>query len=483
MVTQREPGDERRMSDVEALMWSLDADPHLSSTFANLTFLDTTPDIARLRGRLERASRLVPRLRRRVASGLGPLNPAWEVDPHFDIDDHLRSVTLPPASTDDDVRRLAADIAATPLDRSRPLWEFTVIDGLPDGRAAMVQKMHHTITDGKGGIRLSVEFIDLERDAPDPPPLADEPAEPAPPQGLGAIVGGAAELTRRNAETARRLAAGAVAGATDLVRDPAQLAATIATLPSDAQATARSLIRQLGVVDPHRSPLWVDRSLHRDLQTFDVPLDAVRDAAHRLGGSVNDLFVSAALGGAGRYHRARGVDVDALRISMPVSTRTDRSAGGNAFAPARVLLPVITEPRARFDAVHERLAVTKNERALGLVSAFSGMVNQLPDALLIRLGRQQVMTVDFTASNVRAAPFDVFIAGALVERNYPLGPVAGTAWNLTTMSYRGLLNLGLHVDTAAVAEPEALAQDIQASFDELIEVARPHRKARKRPST
>ena len=99
-----------RMSDVEALMWSLEADPHLSSTFANLTMLDRAPDPERLRRRLWRASRVVPRLRRRVVDGVGPLPPTWEDDPAFDLDRHLRFVELPPGATDADARRIACEI-------------------------------------------------------------------------------------------------------------------------------------------------------------------------------------------------------------------------------------------------------------------------------------------------------------------------------------------------------------------------------------
>jgi hypothetical protein len=96
----------------------------------------------------------------------------------------------------------------------------------------------------------------------------------------------------------------------------------------------------------------------------------------------------------------------------------------------------------------------------------------LPRPLVVRLARQQVETVDFATSNVRAAPFDLYIAGALVTGNYPLGPIAGTAWNLTTMSYRGFLNLGLHVDAAAVAEPAELRDDIANAFDDLVAAGR-----------
>ncbi|MCU1498939.1 MAG: putative diacylglycerol acyltransferase [Acidimicrobiales bacterium] len=479
MNDQAVSGKAARMTDVEALMWSLESDPHLSSTFANLTIFDRSPDHDRLRRRLWRASHQVPRLRMRVVPGLGPLTPSWEDDPDFDIDRHLRRITLPAGSTDADARRVATELAATPFDRSRPLWEFTVVDGLPGDRAAMVQKMHHTITDGEGGIRMSLEFIDIERDAPEPPPL-DEGPPPAPSRSLLATtVDAVTDLAHRNAEATRSL----VDRATDLLRDPGHLAGLLATLPADSAATARSVVRQLGVVDGHRSPLWTRRSLGRRLETFEVPLDDVVAAAKRLGGSVNDLFVSAAAGGAATYHRDRGTGVDELRMSMPVSTRTGKGAGGNAFTPTRVLVPLVADPRVRFAAIHDRLAVTKTERALGLTGSLAGLVNLLPHPLLVRLARQQVMTVDFATSNLRAAPFDLYIAGGLMEGNFPLGPVAGTAWNLTTMSYRGRLDLGLHVDTAAVEEPGALAAAIQAAFDELIELDRPRRSnSGRRPS-
>ncbi|WP_421120489.1 wax ester/triacylglycerol synthase domain-containing protein [Aquihabitans daechungensis] len=454
------------MSDVEALMWSLESDPVLSSTFANLTFFDRVPDPDALRRRLWRATRVVPRLRRRVVDGFGPSAPSWEDDPDFDLDAHLRWVRLPDGSDDADARALAVELATVPFDRDRPLWEFTVIEGLPDGRAAMVQKMHHTITDGEGGIRMSLEFIDLTRDAPEPEPLDDGPPPPPSRPPWAGAVDALSGLPRRSADAARRV----VDTATDLARDPLQVASLLAALPAETASTTRSVVRQLGVVDSHRSPLWSERSLDRQLETFDVPLADVKAAATRLGGSVNDLFVAAAAGGAGTYHRRLGIGVAELRMSMPVSTRSERSPGGNAFTPTRVLVPVSADPIERFQEIHDRLAVTKTERAMGLTASFAGLVNLLPQPMLVRLARQQVMTVDFATSNVRAAPFDLFIAGALMTGNYPLGPIAGTAWNLTTMSYRGVLNLGLHVDRAAVADPAQLRDDIEASFAELLRV-------------
>jgi hypothetical protein len=118
--------------------------------------------------------------------------------------------------------------------------------------------------------------------------------------------------------------------------------------------------------------------------------------------------------------------------------------------------------------VHTRLNTTKHEKAIGMVSAMSGMLNVLPTSMLVRFARQQVETIDFTTSNVRAAPFDLFIAGAKVEANYPLGPLSGTAVNLTMMSYRGWLNMGVHIDRGAVEDPALLRECLEEAYAELI---------------
>ncbi len=453
-------------------MWTLEADPFLSSNFANVSILDRVPDHDRLRDRLWHATRVVPRLRRRVTPGLGPVAPTWSDDPDFNIDHHLRRVRLAPGSTEAEALALTCDLALAPFDPERPLWEFTVVEGLPGGRAAMIQKLHHTITDGKGGIRMSTAFIDLERDAPNPPPVDDGPPPPAPDHTPPAL----AAALLRNAEAAVRQVqarAGSITGSlSSPVRHPAQLASTLASLPSESAATIRSLIRQFGVTGSHLSPLWTERSLQRELHVFHVPFADVRAAATALECSVNDVFVAAAAGGAGRYHRRRGSDVAELRMNMPVSTRTDRSMAGNAFTPTRVRVPLEADPRSRLAEVHERLAITKAERTLGVLAQLAGPAKVVPRPVLVRLARQQVMTVDFTTSNVRAAPFDLYIAGALMEHNYPVGPIMGTAWNLTTMSYRGNMDLGLHVDAAAVDDPAQLAADIVDSFDEVLALSR-----------
>jgi len=452
----------RRMSDLEALLWNVDKDPYLSSNFGSVSLLASSPDPGRFRRRMLQAVSRIPRLHQRVVPALGRMAPPeWQDDPDFDIDRHVRHLALPEPGNERQLFDLAAQFVQDPIDRTRPLWEFLLIDGLPGGRAALIQKMHHTITDGEGGIRLSEQFIDVTPDAPDVEDTIIVTEATAP----GSLLGTATETFGHGVSRTLGIAHRSIGLAADTALHPTHLA----TMGTDAVETGRSVLRQLTVTDQHHSALWDEPTLGRRLEVLDVSFDDARLAAKSLGGSLNDLFVTASAAAAGAYHRDLGHPVDELRMAMPVSTRRDRSAGGNSFVPTRVLMPTgDLDPTTRFAMVHEALGRTKSERAIGLVSGLAGMVNLLPTSVVVRIARQQAETVDFTTSNVRAAPFDLYIAGAHLEATYPLGPLAGCAFNATVMSYRGWLNVGLHLDTGLVTEPELLRSHLVEAFAELI---------------
>lgn len=471
-MSEREVRADPRMTEVEALMWTLDADPHLSSTFANVTILDRPVDRERFARKLARAVAAVPRLRQRVVPALGRLAPpSWEEDPDFDLDRHLQFVTLAGQGTDD-VLDFAARIHAEPFDRGHPLWVFVAIDGLADGRAAMIQKLHHTVTDGVGGLRLAERFLDLEA----------EPAEPDDADPLTALPTGAAGVTGGSGLVGRALGTVGhvgrqVAGTTaDLARGAVDTLSHPEHWPGlavDATETARSLARQVVGTDHARSPLWTERSLGRHLEVLRVPFDEVKVVAATHQVTVNDVFVTATCRAAAHVHREAGHPVSDLRMAMPVSTRDDATAAGNAFSVTRSLLPVdVTEPVAHLAAVHDVLTATRDERAFQVLDQLAGVVNVLPTAALVATARRQAETVDFTTSNLRGAPFPVYFGGARVVENYPVGPLAGTAFNLTMLSYAGELHLGLLVDPATVEDPAALREALADAFAELTALAR-----------
>jgi WS/DGAT/MGAT family acyltransferase len=453
---------ERRMSDVEAMMWNLEKDPFLSSTFGSISVLDRPPDYERLARRMEYVLSTVPRLRQRVVPALGRLAPPeWQEDPELDLRYHVRRVALPEGSTMRDLYDFATLFVQDPFDRTRPLWEYVAIEGLPGGKGALVQKMHHTITDGEGGIRMSERMVDLTREATDPEPLPIEEMPPLAVDLLSTSIETLGHTVRRAGGVAER----SLSWAAGTITDPAR----VYRLGVDVTEVARSAARQLLVTDGAHSPLWTRRSLNRWFDTLDVSFEESKRAAKNLGGSLNDLFVAGAATGAGEYHRRQGVEVADLRMAMPVSFRRDKRAGGNSFAPMRVVVPVGGDDIVtRFNAIRDLLTTTKTEKAIGLVGGVAGLVNLLPTSALVRFTRQQVEAIDFATSNVRAAPFDLYISGGRVEGNYPLGPLSGTAFNLTMMSYCGMLNMGLHVDRGAIDEPELLRTCLEDAFAELI---------------
>ena len=455
---------EHRMSDAEALMWNIEKDPSLRSTFLNVTFLDSPPSFGGFRKRIERATIEIPRLRQRVSPSPARLAPPeWTDDVSFDLDFHVRRVALPAPGTDRQLLDLAAMHFQDPFDRARPLWQFTIVEGLEGGRAALLAKMHHTITDGVGGVRLSAMFIDLERDAADPEAI-DTPAINTSDGVFAATASALAHGLRRRVGMTQRAASAAV----DVAVHPRKLA----SLTTGAVDLAGSLLRQLLITDGARSPLWAGRrSLQRHFEVLTVDLDRLKAQANALGGSVNDAFVSCVAGGAGAYHREKGVEIDLLRVAMPVSTRDDKSAGGNAFTPTRALVPAGTkDPVERFNEVREVLGRTRQERAVAVTDSLAGVLNALPTAAVVNLARQQAETVDFATSNVRGAPWDLFIAGAEILHNHPMGPTGGTAFNATVLSYRGSLDIGLNIDLAAIDDPGLLRTCIDESFGEFLAI-------------
>lgn len=448
-----------RMSDAEGLMWRMEKDPFLSSTFANVTILDRSPDMDRLRRRMERAAITVPRLRQRVQSapaGIAP--PLWVDDPDFDIDHHIRHIALPKPGTMRQLLDLASLVAADPFDRTRPLWQFVVVDGLRGGKAAMIEKLHHSIADGETAIAMSLEFLDFERDAPEPPPLpVPEPRAPGPiPNGADAM--------RDILAGGLRLPIGLVRQIRELLADPAQLPGT-STAAAD---TLRGIVSQLSDVDRARSPLWTDRSLRRRIEVLSVPFIDARDAARRLGGTLNTLFLTAAADAAGRYHRESGAPVDELRASMAVSTRTE-SSGTNAFTLARMLVPTTDMPAdERFRIIDELASQARQGTGTANLEALAAVATALPTSLITRLARVQGQTVDFATSNVRGTPVPVFVAGAQMLRHHPVGPLGGVAFNLTLLSHVGSLDMGVNIDAAAVRDPDLLQACLTRSFRDVL---------------
>ncbi len=481
-----------RMSEHEALMWSIEKDPWLSPNGGSAVILDQPVDMDRFRGLLRAAVAKTPRLYQRVVPGFGRFStPAWVPDPEFDLDAHLLEMVLPAPGSDRQLLDLVTKLYNEPLDRTRPLWRFVAISGLTGGRGALWAIIHHSVSDGIGQMRMAEMYQQVTRDAEPPPDVDLE----------GIITEAVANAEAK--ETGGNLATGAVSTiqktAGHLVRRQVgigrRIAGELAMLPADPSRlpdrvgtvvdTVRSTVSQLAPSDGEAasgSPLWSNRSRHRRLEWVQLDVADLKAAGKSAGGTVNDAFLAGLAEAAHRYHVARGVDIETVNSSFVLSTRKDNKAGGNAFTPVPVRLPAGEMPPAqRLAAVMEALAAAREETVkTGGLTGLSGFVNLLPTSVVTRTARSQAGKIDFATSNLRGAPFELFCAGAKVLSMVPIGPVAGTGANITALSYDGTFNIGLFIDPAAITAPEAFRDDVEAAFADLFAGTRPKRSTKKK---
>ncbi len=274
-------GTAREMNALETLMWRAEADPRMSATTVAVEVLDSVPDWDRLVAAHDWGTRYVTRARERVLEPSWPLGtPTWVVDEHFDLRYHLRRVRLPAPGGMAQLLELAQTFAMTPFDRKRPPWEAMLVEGLDRDRAGYLVKMHHSLTDGMGGIQLLTLLHSRTREHnPDKPQV---PAPVARPVSRTDLLTG--QVGRRLADASR--------AATRLAGD----ALGLVTHPERAMGFARSLQRVLGGPPATGSPLLARRSLAWRFVTHDVPLSSLKAAAKAAGGSINDAFLAALLG-------------------------------------------------------------------------------------------------------------------------------------------------------------------------------------------
>jgi diacylglycerol O-acyltransferase len=455
----------REVTPVDYLMYRGEIDPRSRSSMMSVEVLDRVPDWQRLREDLDRASRVVLRLRQRIVAPLLPIAPAqWVVDPDFDLDFHLRRVRLPGPGTLRELLGLAESFYSRPLDMSRPLWEATLVEGVDaeGGEAALLWKLSHSVTDGVGGVELDRHIRSYERD-PDrdamPPLPIPEDLSP------GAVTRKAAvRLPFAVAAGAARRLAGSLAVGGRAVRHPAEAVNRVVRFGG-------SLQRIVGPPPVAPSPLLRRRSLNRRFETLDVPLDGLRRAAKNHGCSINDAYIAALCGALRLYHEALGAPVDAVPLAMPVSLRSvEDPAGGNQWAGVRIAAPVgERDPVRRMEAIRQHVVTGKAEPAINALSALAPVLARVPMELVMTIGGEGA-SADVQASNVPGHAQDTYIGGARVLRNYPFGPLPGGAMMVVMLSHVGRCYVGINYDTASVTEPDLFARSLQGGFDEVMGV-------------
>ncbi len=376
----------------------------------------------------------------------------------------------------DQVFEIAQAVAMRPFDRARPLWEAVVIDGLEGGRAAYILKAHHVLTDGIGGVQLLSMLHSRSR-----APTRDRPEPPAPPADTRTTV---EILAGQGARRAAEAPAEAIRQSTVAAEFAARAISSPARALTDVLSFASSLRRVADPATGAPSPLLRPRSLAWRFEAAEVPLADLKEAAKSAGGSVNDAFVAAVLGGFRRYHEHFGVPVDTMPVAMPISLRTaEDPAGGNRFAGARFAAPVAEpDPAERMRQVREFVITARAEPAIDAAALLSPALSHLPGALVARVLATLTSTNDAQVSNVPGIPYPVYMAGARITRMYPFGPLPGCAAMITLLSHDGTCCIGINMDAAAITEPGLFRRYLAESIDEILAL-RPAKPATSKPAT
>jgi diacylglycerol O-acyltransferase / wax synthase len=411
---------------------------------------------------------LVPRYRQKLAyPPLESGHPLWIDDPSFNLEYHIRNTALPAPGTEEQLLRLAGRIASQQLDRAKPLWEMWVVEGLAEGRFAMISKTHHSLVDGVSGVDLATVLFDLEP-TPAPPPEDLEPWQPRP------------------EPSAAQLAVAGVRGLGGVATGMVSRSLAAATSPSSSLAQARDRAEGLGEIvwaalnPAPDTPLNVEIGPHRQFRVVRQRLADYKEVKDALGGTVNDVVLAVVSGAVARWLRGRGVRTEGLemRALVPVSVRQqeDRGTLGNKLTVMRGPLPVyITDPVARLRYVKNAMdGLKESKQAVG--AATLAAVNDLaPPTVLAQASRLNFSTRLFNliVTNIPGPQFPLYVLGRQLRDLFPIAFLPrGHALAVAIMSYNGGIEYGLLGDYDALDDIDVVTGGIQEALDELLETAR-----------
>jgi len=411
---------------------------------------------------------LVPRYRqvvRFVPLDLG--RPVWADDPHFDIDYHIRHTALPAPGGEGELRKLVGRVMSQPLDRTRPLWEIWVVEGLDGGQWAMLCKTHHAMVDGVAGTDLMAVIMDL---SPTAPPAEPDQWEPRPsPTGAGLAAEAVVDLLRSPYEQFR-----AVRASTRVPRQALHQAVEIARgLSAMAGLVRPTPVSSLnGPIGPHRRYGWASTSV-----------DDIKAVRKSLGGTFNDVVLAAITHGFRSLLLSRGESVDrVVRTLVPVSVRprdlSGRAVGDGTFenkvSAMFAELPVgIGDPVERLHAVTAQMEGLKESKQAVAGEALTSMGGFAPPMLLAlgmrlatRVAQRNINTV---TTNVPGPQMTLYVAGSRMVKAYPYVPLAGQVRiGVAIFSYDGQVNFGVTGDHDSTEDLDVMCDGIEGGMDRLL---------------
>ncbi|HKY16813.1 MAG TPA: wax ester/triacylglycerol synthase family O-acyltransferase [Microthrixaceae bacterium] len=414
-----------------------------------------------------RLHRLPPFTRRLVEVPFQLHHPVWVEDPHFDLDYHVRRIGAPAPGGRRELGELAAQIASVPLDRTRPLWEAWVIEGLKHDRVGFVCKVHHSAIDGASGAEIMTALYDLE---PDPPPL--DPPEISDPERIPSdaeLVGYAIASRAKRATSMVPLLTRTVQSVNNVVRNRTNPEGKVGAVPLTAP----------------RTPWNAAISSRRRVAFARIGLEDAKEVKNAFGVKLNDVVLAVVAGALRRYLDSHGgAPAEPLIAVCPISVRdeNDTEIGGNQVSAMFTSLATdIDDPVERLRAITAGTEGAKAEHnAVGarMLTDWGEFAAPRTFALASRLYSSMKLADrhrpihNLVVSNVPGPPFPLYLAGAELVAAYPMGPIMeGAGLNATVLSYRYSVDFGFMADREVMGDVWDLAQAVRPAFEELRQAA------------
>jgi WS/DGAT/MGAT family acyltransferase len=428
---------------------------------------------------------LVPRYRQRVETvPLGIGRPVWVDDADFTLDYHLRRTALPAPGGEAELRRLVARLMSQRLDRTKPLWEMWIVEGLADGQWAMVSKVHHCMVDGISGVELLAVMMDL---SPDPP----DPADPADPDGAGAeLVPWAPERAPSRTDLALRTMGELATSHYEQLRVVGAMVRQPRRLLEPAGEVVAGLRSLAGLARPASSALSGAIGPHREVAWAETDLASVKRVRAGLGGTVNDVVLTAITRGFRDLLLGRGEDVTdrVVRTLVPVSVRTTRAESGaaahdgtfdNKVSAMFAELPVsLADPVEVLGVIRRQLGDLKESKQAVAGEALTSLSGFAPPVLLglgMRLAARVVSrtgNIHTVTTNVPGPQLPLYSCGRLMLRAYPYVPIAAPLRiGVSIFSYNGTVTFGITGDRDVSSDIPTLATGITTAIAEMLEAA------------
>jgi diacylglycerol O-acyltransferase / wax synthase len=414
--------------------------------------------VEHVRGRLH----LVPRFRQKLRSvPFGQGRPVWVDDPHLNLDYHIRHTALPEPGGEEELKRLAGRVFSQQLDRSKPLWEMWLAQGLERDRFAILTKTHHAMVDGISGVDIGTVLFDLEP-VPSPAPVEDEWVPQPEPGTTELVARGVADVVAAPVKLAER-AVEAVRSPETTARKAVEALEGLSEIVSAFADPAPDVPLNVGI-GPHRRYVWA----RSELATF----KRIKDA---LGGTVNDVVLAVVTGSLRSWLHRRSIRTEGLelRALVPVSIRGEDERGdlGNRIALMRGPLPVYVEdPVRRLRTISQEMeGLKRSKQALGaeVISRFNDFA---PPTLLAQASRINFSTRLFNliVTNVPGPQVPLYVLGREMEEVFPVAFLPQNhALAVAIMSYHGKIGFGLLADYDSMEDVEAISDGITESLAEL----------------